>query len=248
MPDAYMVRNPSKDWPTRYKAPGGSNYSIPRVVCPDCGDHASAAFRYPGLDASALGEDVLRRLLFYDLSKPHLAAHRGPAEITPDEMRELADLLAPIFGPDRPFGPFTELGPAAGRAEGMFDDFCWSTTHPPLFLRQSVFDAMREAGFAVAGIAPDARYRRARRDPLIEPEAPPTAHVHPKVKIVPCATCGFVTGTPAGGRLDPESWDDSIPVQRVYENPRVIVVNTNLARFIRDNKCTGVVLVKMRFE
>lgn len=248
MPEAYMIKSPSQDWPTRYAVPGASVYSIPRVVCPDCGEHASAAFRYPDLDISALGEDILRRLRFYDPSKLDTEARRGSAEITPDEMRELSELLAPKMGPDRPFGPFTELGPATGRAEGLFDDFCWSTTHPPLFLRQSVFDAIQTAGFHLSGVAPDARYRRERRDPLIEPETPPTAHVYSSVKIAPCMTCGFMTGTPAGGRLDPESWDGSIPMQRVYENPRVIVVNAALAAFIRARDFTGVTLAKMRFK
>lgn len=248
MPQAYMIKSPLEDWPTRYAVPGGSNYTIPRVVCPDCGEHASAAFRYPGLDISELGEEIIRRLRFYDPLEPYGKTKRGPLEITPDEIRELADLLAPVMGPSRPFGPFTELGPASGQAEGMFDDFCWRTVHRPLFLRQSVFDAMLEAGFPVTGVAPEARYRRPRRDPLVEPETPPTAHVHPSLRVAPCATCGLVTGTPAGGRLDLESWDDGIPFQCVYENPRVIVVNAALADFIREEQFTGVALVEMRFE
>ncbi|MBE9556706.1 MAG: hypothetical protein IMF08_07610, partial [Proteobacteria bacterium] len=216
-----MIKSSLDDWPTHYAVPGSSNYSIPRVICPDCGEHASAAFRYPGLDVSKLEEKIVRRLRFYNPFEPHGKMKKGPAEITPDEMRDLSELLAPIMGPGRPFGPFTRLGPAAGLAEGLFDDFCWPGVPPPLFLRQSVFDAMLEAGFPVSGVAPDARYRRPRRDPLIEPETPPTAHVHPSVRIAPCATCGFVTGTPLGGRLDPESWDDGIPFQCVFENPRV---------------------------
>lgn len=104
MPEAYMIKNSLDDWPTHYAVPGSSNYSIPRVICPDCGEHASAAFRYPSLDVSKLEEKIVRRLRFYNPLEPHGKTKKGPAEITPDEMRDLSELLAPIMGPDQPFG------------------------------------------------------------------------------------------------------------------------------------------------
>lgn len=248
MPEAFMLKDPNEYGSTRYAVPDGAQYEIPRLLCPDCGEDGMVWFRYPEFDPSAFGEDILGRLRSYDPLAPHGETHRGSYELPPEDMRELLALLAPIMGPDRPYGPLTEFGPARGPAEGMFDDFSWSWPPGPVFLRQSVFDAMREAGFTVTGVAPDARYRRERRDPLIEPTAPPTVHVHLSARLEPCATCGFVTGTPAGGRLDPENWDDAIPMQRVYESSRVIVVNAALADFIREKRFSGVTLVETIFE
>lgn len=248
MPEAYMLTNPVKYGSTRYTVPDEAQYEIPRLLCPGCGEDGLVWFRYPEIDPSAFGEDILGRLWSYDPLAPYGETHRGPDELPPEDMRELLALLAPIMGPDRPYGPTTEFGPARGPAEGMFDDFSWSWPSGPVFLRQSVFDALGEAGFPVTGVAPDARYRRKRRDPLIEPIAPPTVHVHPSTRLEPCATCGYVTGLPEGGRLDPETWDDRIPFQRVYENPRVIVVNAALAGYIRERQYTGVTLVEMKFE
>lgn len=248
MTPAYILKNPHEMGSTRYSTPGGALYRIPRLVCEDCGEHGSIAVRYPGFDVYALGGEITGRLWSYDPDAPYRLRASGPSRQTLDEFGELSALLAPLLGPDRPFGPFTELGPARGRAEGLFDDFSWASSNGPLFLRRSVFDEIRDAGFLVTGVAPEARYRRARRDPLIEIETRPTAHVHPDIAVGPCATCGFVSEEPAVTRLDGDRWDCEFPIRCVFENPRVIVIGAALADLVRDRRYTGVALTEIGFE
>ena len=248
MPKAFMLKNPGDGGFPCYAVSCDTLYEIPRLLCPACGENSWTWFRYPDLDPSTFGKDILGRLWSYNPLAPYGETHRGPNELPLEEMRELLAQLAPIMGPDRPFGPLTKFGPARGPAEGKFHDFSWISMHGPVFLRQSVFDAMQGAGFQVTGVKPDFRYRRERRDPLIELTALPSAHVHPSVRLEPCATCGFVTGLPEEQRLDPETWDDEIAVQLVYESPRVFLVNAALAGFIREREFSGVTLVEMKFE
>lgn len=49
-------------------------------------------------------------------------------------------------------------------------------------------------------------------------------------------------------RLSREDFDDSIPLQRVYERPEVIVANAAFAAFIRTREFADVKMTPMIFE
>lgn len=249
-PEIYLLKkDDAEDDGRRYEITyGTAPYSIGRLICSECGEHASAVFEYSGFDVSRLGEDVTRYLLSYRPTVPFRDSFSGPRELNIEQMRDLSARLAPILGPDRPFGPFTTLGPQYGTAEGKFDDFNWALGRGRPFLRRSAFDAIRAAGFPISGVDSKLEYRRARLDPLVEIEALPTARVHPSQRPSSCGTCGYVTQQPKGIRLDAGSFDRSIPLQCIYERPDLIVVNAALADFISDRQFTGFNLVPMNVE
>jgi hypothetical protein len=241
MPEAWLIRKIDDYGSFKYTVNDLPACTVPTLLCPDCGEIRTWALSYPSIDADALGEDARRHL---ECGKNYRSEPLSLAQY-----RELEETLAPVLGPKRPLKPFTGLGPSTGMAEGAFPDFAWPVgAVQNLFLRRSVYEACRDAGFALTGVEPNLRYRRARRDPLIELEILPSLHVIDSQRPKTCATCGFTNDRPQGVRLSPEDYDDTIPLQRIYERPELIVANAAFAAFIRERELTDARLTPMIFE
>ena len=237
----YQLKAPNDDSAfgvRRYAVLAEASHTVSSLQCPACGEVRSTwGLSYPAVDVTKLPAQAMRYLL-----DPDGEARRDPLSL--DEYRDLEALLAPLLGPGRPLAPFAEFGPRRGKAEGLFDDFVWRLADPGVVVRRSAFDAMLVAGFKLTGVEPKLEYRRPRHDPLVEIEALPSVRVRPKDRRKPCKTCGFARGRVRGFKLDGESYDDSIPLQRVFERPEVVIANARLAQFIRDRNLSGAELVE----
>lgn len=248
MPTAYwIVQGPENPKVYRYLIGGSPAYKVPRTRCAACGSSGQLGPYYPSMDISDLPADTTRYLSF------HQDVARDP--LTLDEYHELEAKLTPRLGPERPLSPLANLGPLRGQAFGKFGDFAW-TFERSLFVRRSVFAKLREGGFALTGAPAALQYRRERHDPLVELEALPTARLHPSQQTKTCKTCGLEKGHPScleksaakQVRLDADSFDESLPLQRVLDRCEIVLVNEALAQFIRDNELSDVELIPMKFE
>lgn len=251
MTDAYLLSPPDDYYASsRYSVGGSAPYSVPRLICPGCGEHASANFEYPGFDVTGFDDEITRHLWRHVPDAPFRKSYEGPTEISLDEMRELSARLAAVLGPAQPFGPFTEFGPLLGRAEGLFSDFSWPSVNSPPYLRRSAFDLIQEAGFSLAGVSSDLAYRREREDPLVVIEVLPTARIHPSLRPELCVTCGYATDEIKrdGARLDASTYDGSIAIQRIFERPYTMVVNAAFADFVRKREFSGFRLTPVAVE
>lgn len=248
MPKAYGIIHPRDDFgPCRYVVGGAARYSMREVSCPNCGEVRWLGQYYPTFEVENLAKDVTRYLDRY-----------GEADrefLSLEEFGKLAAKLTPHLGPNRPLMPLTELGPTLGSAEGKFRDFNWPLGNRTVFVRRSVYEILREAGFDIAGVPAALTYRRERRDPLVELEVPPLSRLHPSQQPNVCTICGFSEAT--GGRLpneaaasvtlDATSFDETIPLQRVLERVEIMLVNEALAGFIRTRGFDGIELTPMTF-
>lgn len=249
MPEAYLFKSDTDSEARRYAVSyGDPTYEIGRVICPDCGAHSAAPYRYPDVDVSQFEESITRLLISRNPDAPYRKSRQGPAELTVAQMQELSARLAPLLGPERPFGPFTELGPHKAKGEGRFEDFSWANSYGPVFLRRSVFETAKTAGLDLNGFPGEIRYRRERLDPLIELQVLPRTHIHPSRQVRRCATCGCFQCLPRDVPLDPKRFDPAIPLSCVFEQPYLFVANAALADFIRERKLTGAVLTPAEFE
>lgn len=248
LPKAYGIVRPRDDFgPYRYVVGGGAAYTVPGVLCPDCGEVRWLGPYYPTLEVEHLTEEVTRHL------GRHGEAHREFMDL--EEFQELAAKLAPHLGPNRPLMPLTHLGPTQGGAEGKFCDFNWPLAHRTIFIRRSVYELLRDAGFDIAGVPAALTYRRKRRDPLVELDVPPFARLHPSQQPASCTTCGLckITGgciadeAAASLTLDAASFDETVPLQRVLERVEIMLVNEALADFIRARGLDNIELTPMTF-
>lgn len=249
MPDAYLFK--ADDYPdaSRYGISyGDPAYAIGRLICPGCGEHAAAPYRYSDFDVAQFDASITGLLISHDPRAPYRSSRRGPGELTLDQLRALSARLAPILGPDRPFGPFTEFGPHKARAAGKFSDFNWVRPYGPVFVRRSVFETLKTAGFGLSGIAAEIQYRRERVDPLVELQIPPLAHSHPSQHPRTCKTCGYFKCRPRDVPLDAERFDPAVPISCVFEQPYLFVVNAAMGDFIRERKLTGAILTSAKFK
>ena len=241
MARAYRIAKPDEavsDF--RYLVSGARPAIVPPILCLTCGGNRPWGFCYPAVDITGLTPEILRNL--------HLEDSGELNGIPLETYRDLEARLAPILGPGRPLSPLTDLGPSRGNAEGRFGDFAWGDPDQPL-VRQSVFEALQAAGFVLNAVPHALAYRRQRRDPLVELEVLPTAHAHPSKIARPCTTCGFEkwrhTETVT---LDAESFDDGLPLQRVFERPNILLVNEALGEFIQERQLTEVALIPLAFK
>lgn len=241
MPEAWLIRKTDDYDRFKYSVNDRSACVVPEMHCPACGDIRTWGRSYPSVDTRLLGEDATRYL--------ECGERKDSKPLNLEQYRELEEILGPVLGSDRPLAPLTGLGPATGQAEGAFPDFTWPVgSVGNIFMRRSVFEAARDAGFALTGVVPNLQYRRERKDPLIELEALPSLHVLESQRPEPCTTCGFAKARPRDVRLSPDDYDDTIPLQRIYECPELIVANPALAAFIRKRELTDVRLTAMIFE
>ena len=216
------------------------------VDCPVCTQWGSG-FSYPTIgcaEVAALGDGVRKFLI-----KGKIDFRRKiPGPMTVAECASVKAMLEPLLGPNRPFLPGTSFGPTTGELRGLVQDFTWNLGLT-LFLKESVFEEIREAGFPLAGARAHLTFKtyKGRRwlkdegpgEPLIELEVPPIARLA-SISYVRCDVCGR---TELGQRrriVDRTAFDPSIPMQCVYEMRSHILVNESLCKFIRAKKYSGV--------
>lgn len=224
------------------------------VDCPVC-TQWGGGFRYPTIECAevtALGQGIGRFL-----QKGNMDSRRKmPRPMTVAEYASVKSMLKPLLGPNRPVMPGTSFGPIKGEMRGPVHDFTWSAG-TALFVKESVFRDIRDAGFPVAGACADLTFKTysGRRwlrnegpgEPLVELEVPPTARLAPAVEHYRCDLCGRTQVT-RRIVVDRASFDESLPVQRVYEHPPRIVVSESFAKFIRARRYSGVRVVVQESE
>ncbi len=222
------------------------------VDCPTCTQWGGSALRYPTIacaDIAALGGIVSQ---FLD-SGPRDGRRKPPAPMTVAELRLVKAQLEPVLGPQRPVEPGTSFGPATGELRGPVQDFNW-TLMSVMFVKQSVFDRMNAAGFAIAGARADLSYKtfRGRRwledegpgEPLIELEVPPIARLI-KGSCKQCDLCGRIQ-LGRSWTLDRAAFDPSVPLQRIFEIPTHVVATGAFREFLRDGRYSGVKITKQK--
>jgi hypothetical protein len=216
------------------------------VDCPVC-TQWGGGFRYPTIscaDVAALGDAVGK---FLHMGKTDFR-RKMPGPMTVAEYAFVRDKLKPLLGPNRPVSPGTSFGPTKGEMRGPVHDFTWSAGLS-LFVGGTVFQQIREAGFPLVGARAHLTFKTysGRRwiknegpeESLIELEVPPIARLAPNVEHHRCDVCGR-TQVRRRIIIDRASFDESVPIQRVYEHSPRIVVNESFANFIRAQKYSGV--------
>jgi uncharacterized double-CXXCG motif protein len=204
------------------------------VDCSVCGEWGWGVLQYPSVDATTLGKDLARHLISagrWQRSKP----------VTVEAFEKIRQKLAPVLGPDRPIEPGACFGPLQGRGDGMFPDFVWVGIS--VLVRESVFSAMREAGFPLTGVPAGIKFRKQSQESLIELEARPTARLHPSAWPRTCEVCGQNLDSRPNLLLDAKSYDDSIPLQRVLCWPNWLIGSQAFAEFVRARKFNGCVVM-----
>ena len=245
MTQAYRLLKPEMDLDSyicRYLIVGRATFEVPSVRCRACGGARDWAPRYPAFDVTKLDEETKAILRHHE--------SRGDRAATPERFEELRARLAHALGPDSALRPLTDLGPLQGEAKGRFDDFSWADCWHILFIRESTYRALRTAGFALTGVPAAVRYRRQRRDPLIEIEALPAVRLHPSCRPEPCESCGFteLSNRTDGVAIDAASFDPSIPLQCIRERPNILIVNEAFADHIREQGLSGAELRPWTFK
>lgn len=236
--------------------PGRTACTAAKVDCPKCGDWRQPKIWYPSIDCSALmrlGEGVSKHLYPGDTD-----LRQEPFD--PEEFKVFAGLVAPELGPSRPVVPGMVCGVWPGWATEKIGDFAWrSESHP--MVRESVFRAMLDAGFAIAGGATPIRARRELGEELIQLEIPPVARLSVVSGFSRCSICGKFdppersmldavlrkSGPAWPTVIDAASFDDSIPFQRVLEWPETIIVTTALAEFVKSRNFSDIALEPAEF-
>lgn len=218
-----------------------------KIDCPKCGDWREPDVWYPSIDCGALlrlGEDIAKHF--------HSCDDFGLKALKPEEFKVFAGKLAHELGPRRPVVPGMVCGVWAGWATGKIGDFAWRSESDPL-VRESVFQAMLDAGLAVAGAETSIRARHDLGEELIQLEIPPTARFSAACGVSKCYICdkfslpkrsiiGAALGKSKPPIIDAGSFDDSIPFQRILEQPSTIIVTAALGELIKMKKFSDVAL------
>ena len=220
------------------------------VDCPRC-TQWGGGFRYPTIacaDVAALGGIVSQFLR----SGSRDGRRKPPAPMTVADYQSVKAQLEPMLGPNRPVMPGSSFGSATGELRGPVHDFSWNLWQ--IFVKQSVFDQIRAAGFPITGAYAELTYKtfRGRRwlshdgpgEPLIELEIPPAAKLVSK-----CYKRCDICGRHELGRkyiVDQAIFDPSIPIQCLLETPAYLVVTEAFGEFIRENLFSGVKLSRQK--
>ncbi|MBE9558237.1 MAG: hypothetical protein IMF08_15375, partial [Proteobacteria bacterium] len=181
---------------------------------------------------------------------------RKSRPMTLDEFANLKKKLRPLLA-SRPLMPATQFGPLRGTGSGKFDDFAW-LSYFTVLVREPVFMELRRAGFDLLGVPADIEFRRKQPEPLMELELWPSAHLHPSDCPKQCDICGrhlFPFRPGFGGladsgkrprpRLDAARFDATIPLQRIFEWPTILVASESFAGFIEKQGYTGFTLTPL---
>lgn len=182
-----------------------------------------------------LGEDVAKYV-------KRLPPSRGAWKpMDPDERKNLAARLMPILGQDRPIGPGTVFGPMVGEAKGKIGDFAWHSSWNPI-VRESTFKEIQKAGFPLVGVPAQLKFQKDPGELLIQLEVRPTAKL--ASSYTQCDICGRIeVDVPL--IIDGSSFDDSIPIQSIYECVNAAVVSAAFADFINERKLTDISLTPL---
>ncbi|MBE9554717.1 MAG: hypothetical protein IMF05_14735 [Proteobacteria bacterium] len=216
---------------------GMGQCALTGIKCSVCGQYGSAGPWYPTVDCSNvtdLGEDVakyVKRLPPRGVWKP----------MDPDGYKNLAARLMPILRQDQLVLTGTVFGPMVGEAKGRIGDFAWHSSWIPL-VRESIFREIQEAGFPLVGAPAQLKFQKDPGELLIQLEVRPTGKL--ASSYTQCDICGRIeVDVPL--IVDGSSFDDSIPIQSVYECSNVAVVSAAFADFIAERKLTDISLTPL---
>jgi hypothetical protein len=169
--------------------------------------------------------------------------------MTVEEFEALKITLAPVLGKERPVLPRTYFGPETAFFRGVgdnVDDFVWGYSRD-LYLKESVFEEVRQAGFEVSGAPANFTFIPRRYDPgepLIEIEFIPSAKLLHSGDTTVCSNCGLIDFDQEERVIDRTSLDQSIPFQCLYQIPAIKLVSESLAEFIQTKNYSGVVIAE----
>jgi hypothetical protein len=166
----------------------------------------------------------------------------SPSPIPVEQFKTLAETIEPVLGAERPAQPGADLGVLSGRAKGRFGDFAWVNPWTPL-LRESVCRAFQAAGIPLVGIRAELNFEEQSHEPLMELEALPSVELPRALVPEKCSVCGrLAMKKPENIQVAAESFDGSIPLQRIAELPTVLVANESLAQFIKQRNLRDVIV------
>ena len=191
---------------------------------------------YPTVDCSILyelGEDITKYLYGKSLRK-----NKKP--MTPAELKELAAKLIPVLGQDRPIGYGAMFGISLAEAKGPIGDFAWQS-RGLVYVRESVFREINEAGFPLVGVPAPLKFQKDPGERLIRLELLPSARRLPST-FKQCEICDRILEVEETLKIDGSSFDDSIPIQCVYEWPATAVFSAAFADYIRERGFTDISL------
>lgn len=237
MRQAYRIRPDDANYQNWCWIEACHSLGLPGLRCAICGVRSTTGVQYPCVEPAKLAKlvDVL--------------SDRWPVE--PEEYKRRVEKVRSIVGSDYPLEPGTCLGPLRGeqRESGATGDFSWPTPWTPL-LRESVWMAARESGIDLRGARADITFSDPPdHEPLIEFEAIPRVRVHSEKEVIPCAICGRIgMKVPDHLVIDGNTFDDSIPLQRIFELPTVLIVNEAFAIFIKERSLSDVVLIPIEIR
>lgn len=220
MTHAYELRPYDAGWGmfNDYKIDAVHFRHVPGVRCPLCGAWGMTGSIYPSVGTATLNT----------LSLP-----AEPYPVSPKEFKTLAATVEAVLGPDRPVQPGTNLGVLRGTVRGRLGDFAWVNPWTPL-LRESVWHELAKAGINLDGVRAELAFEKEPHEQLIELEALPRVRVQRDLVPDKCLVCGRLgMKVPDTLVITTDSFNNSIPLQRISELPTVLVVNEPFAQFIR---------------
>lgn len=215
--------------------------NISSITCPNCGWWAHWSIWYPTVDCSifsSIGKEDSRFLV------PLLG--NNEEEFTPETFAAFAEKWAHLLGSKRPLAPGTTFGIRPAWVLYAVDEFGWCG-RGTLYVRESVFEAMVDAGFAVTGVSIPYRAKRDLGEKLIHLELPPLARISAGSGGSICELCGKYTPGEAT-IIDGSTFDESVPFQRIFEMPEILVVTADFAEFLRGRKTSDVTIDPIDFE
>ncbi|MBE9558801.1 MAG: hypothetical protein IMF08_18220 [Proteobacteria bacterium] len=215
---------------------GGGQCHVTGIVCPVCTQWGAGGPFYPTVDCSTLyelGEDITKYI--YEIS-----SRKSRKPMTPTERNELAEKLIPVLGQDRPIGYGAIFGVSLAEAKGPIGDFAWQT-RGLVYVRESVFREINEAGFPLVGVPAPLKFQKDPGERLILLELLPSARRLAST-FKQCEICDRILEVEETLRIDGSSFDDSIPIQCVYEWPATAVFSADLADYIRERGFTDISL------
>ena len=227
MSKAFEINPDRIDRSVLYGIDAARTRTIPGVQCPNCGVWAATGVIYPYADIAAIDNVVA-------LGKPW--------PIPLNEFEALVAKLQSVLGTNRPIRPGTDIGPLRGKARGTFGDFAWQNPWTPL-IRESIWFEARKADLGLIAVPADLDFGAKPHEALLELEALPKVRLQIPKPVDECKICGRSSvKKPERLAIIGNTFDDSIPLQRIADFTTILVVNEKFAQFIQDRALTDVVL------
>lgn len=222
----------------RYQLDAWHGCGLMGAECPVCGIWATTGLSYPSIKCSTVSSVDERVFKYLD------DVADDPQIMNMEEFRFVSNALSQALGVKRPINPGVEFGHLRGAGHGDFGDFAWPDSWTPV-VRKPVFEAMLEAGFDLTGISTELELSGNIREKYIEIEALPTARLSTSSGVEICTVCGRAETENARRIIDAASFDDAIPVQRIWEFPTTVVVNAPFAQFVRDHNLSEITVTPL---